>query len=186
MIVLNENISFLEAILVTIPSFLGEMGSIEYNPTGIASMIGLFVYAGFLGIMIGKSAEFLVNLSLKGGVIMKKIRYKNHIIICGWNYQGPKIIEGILLGDTHLRRPIVILADLDKPPYSSDKVDFVSGSPYKKKDLIRAGIKTADSAIILTDIKNEKTDNPDADALLITLAIESLNQEVHTCVQLLY
>jgi len=185
MIMLNENVSFIEAILVTIPSFLGEMGSIEYSATGIASMIGLIVYVGFLGILIGKAAEFLVSLSLKGGVIMKNIKYKNHLLICGWNYQGPKIIENLLSSNIHQKKPIVILANMEKPPYSSDKVDFIKGFPYRKEDLIRAGIKKADSAIILTDITCEKTDNPDADALMITLAIETINRDVHTCVQLL-
>jgi voltage-gated potassium channel len=50
---------------------------------------------------------------------------------------------------------------------------------------MRAGILDADSAIILTDIRGEKSNNPDADALMTTLAIESLNKDVHTCVQLL-
>ena len=181
-IMTNENVSLLEAILITIPSFLGEMGSIEFSPTGIASMIGLLVYVAFLGILIGKAAEYLVSISFRGGVIMKKIRYKNHVLICGWNYQGPKIIENLLASNVQHKKPIVILADMENPPYSTSKVDFVRGAPYKKDDLIRAGIKNADSAIILTDMGK---DNPDADALMITLAIESLNKDVHTCVQIL-
>ena len=184
-IIVYENVGILEATLRIIPSFLGELGSLEINPTGFAMMLGLFVYAGFLCILIGKAAEVLVNISFKGGIVMKKIRYKNHIIICGWNYQGEKIIECLLTEDIHHEKPIVILADLDKPPYSSDKVDFISGQPWRKEDLIRAGILDADSAIILTDIRSEKSNNPDADALMITLAIESLNKDVHTCVQLL-
>ncbi|MFE3845298.1 NAD-binding protein [Thermoplasmatota archaeon] len=184
-IIFFEKVGFLEATLRIIPSFLGELGAIEINPTGFASMLGLFVYAGFLCILIGKAAEVLVSISLKGGIVLKKVRYKNHIVICGWNYQGAKIIECLLTEDIHHEKPIVILADLDKPPYSSDKVDFISGKPWRKEDLIRAGILDADSAIILTDITCEKSKNPDADALMITLAIESFNRDVHTCVQLL-
>ena len=160
-----------------------ELGYFEINPTGFASMLGLFVYAGFLCILIGKAAEVLVSISLKGGVIMKKVRCKNHFIICGWNYQGSKIIESLLSESKHHEKPIVILADLDKPPFDSDKVDFISGKPWRKEDLIKAGILDADSAIILTDIRSEKSQNPDADALMITLAIESLNKDVHTSVQ---
>jgi voltage-gated potassium channel len=184
-IVVYEKVSYLEATLRIVPSFLGELGTIEINPTGLASMLGLFVYAGFLCILIGKAAEVLVSISLKGGVITKKVRYKNHIIICGWNYQGSKIIECLISESKHHEKPIVILADLDKPPFSSNKVDFISGIPWRKEDLCKAGILDADSAIILTDIRSEKSQNPDADALMITLAIESLNRDVHTCVQLL-
>jgi len=184
-IITYEKISFLDATLRIVPSFLGELGYFEINPTGLASMLGLFVYAGFLCILIGKAVEVLVSISIKGGIIMKKVRHKNHFVICGWNYQGPKIIESLLSEGKHHKKPIVVLAELDKPPYSSDKVDFISGQPWRKEDLIKAGILDADSAIILTDIRSEKSKNPDADALMITLAIESLNKNVHTCVQLL-
>jgi voltage-gated potassium channel len=184
-IMVYENVGFLEATLRIVPSFLGELGVIDITPTGFASMLGLFVYAGFLCILIGKAAEVLVSISLKGGIIMKKVRHKNHIVICGWNYQGAGIIECLRAEDIHNKKSIVILEDVDKPPYSSDKVDFISGKPWRKDDLIRAGILDAYSAIILTDIRSEKSKNPDADALMITLAIESLNRDVHTCVQLL-
>jgi len=79
----------------------------------------------------------------------------------------------------------VVLADLEKIPYDSDRVDFIQGVPWRKEDLEKAAMSKANTAIVLTDIRSEKNDNPDAEALLITLAIESLNRKVHTCVQLL-
>jgi len=178
-----ENVSILEALLRILPSILGDIGSVETNPTGIASILALAVYICFLGMVFGKISDVLINISLKGGLVMKKVNYKNHIVICGWNYQGQKIIEDLLC--SYMKKPIVILADMEKVPYDSDKVDFVRGYPWKKEDLIRAGIPKADTAIILTDITSKKTTNPDADALMITLSIESLNRGVHTCVQLL-
>ena len=183
-IMIYENVGFLDATVRLMPSFLGDRGPAEITPTGIASILGLVIYVGVLGVVIGKIAEFFINLALKGGIIMKKVNHKNHIVICGWNYQGPKIIENLLSNDYH-ERPIVILADMEKTPYSSDEVDFISAIPWKKENLINAGIPKADTAIILTDIKCEKTDNPDGDALMITLAVEALNPDVHTCVQLL-
>ncbi len=118
---------------------------------------------------------------------MKKVNYKNHIIICGWNIQGKNIIKQLLTSDISERRPIVILADLDNKPVDEDRVDFISGDPTKEDDLKRAGIMKANTAIILTQIgpDSQRGINPDAQAVLMTLAVEALRRDVHTCVQLL-
>lgn len=182
----SEKVSILEAVLLLLPPILGNLGTVEVTPTGIAFILSLVIYICFLGIIFGKLAEILVNLALKGGVFVKKVNFEKHIVICGWNFQGPKILESLLSGEAHKEKPIVILADMEKVPYDSNEVDFIPGCPWKKEDLIRAGIPKADTAIILTDIRGEKTSNPDADALMVALAIENLNNKVHTCVQLLF
>jgi len=182
----SEKVSILEAVLMLLPPILGNLGEVEVTPTGLAFILSLVIYICFLGIIFGKLAEVLVNLALKGGVFVKKVNFIKHIVICGWNFQGPKILESLLSGDTHKEKPIVILADMEKIPYDSVEVDFIPGCPWKREDLIKAGIPKADTAIILTDIRCEKTSNPDADALMVALAIENLNKKVHTCVQLLF
>jgi len=182
----SEKVSILEAVLMLLPPILGNLGEVEVTPTGIAFILSLVIYICFLGIVFGKLAEVLVNLALKGGVFVKKVNFEKHIVICGWNFQGQKILESLLSSDDYKETPIVILADMEKIPYDSDEVDFIPGCPWKKENLIRAGIPKADTAIILTDIRGEKTSNPDADALMVALAIENLNRKVHTCVQLLF
>jgi voltage-gated potassium channel len=182
---ISEKVGFLHAVLILMPSILGELGTVEENPKDIVFITSLAIYVCFLGLIFGKASQVLVNLLLKGGVVMKKVNYENHIVICGWNYQGPKVVESLLSCGIRGKKAIVILADMEKVPYDSDDVDFVHGCPWREGDLIRAGIPKADNAIILTDIIGEKTSNPDADALMITLAIECLNRNIHTCVQLL-
>mgnify|MGYP006287067169 FL=1 len=110
---------------------------------------------------------------------------KNHIIICGWNEQGKNLVDQLLSPDIAESRPIVILANLSKRPLTEDRVDFISGDPTKEKDLKAAGIMTANTAIILTDCyKKSKDINPDAQAVLMTLAVEALRRDVYTVVQL--
>ena len=183
----SEKVSILEAVLMLLPPILGSLDEIEViTPKGITFILSLVIYICFLGLIFGKLADVLINLALKGGVFVKKVNFEKHIVICGWNFQGQKILESLLSSDDHRGKPIVILADMEKIPYDSGEVDFIPGCPWKREDLIRAGIPKADTAIILTDIRGEKTSNPDAEALMIGLAIENLNKKVHTCVQLLF
>ncbi|PKP59219.1 MAG: hypothetical protein CVT89_01540 [Candidatus Altiarchaeales archaeon HGW-Altiarchaeales-2] len=184
LLIMIDGHNLMETMLIITPKLLGQLDTIDFTLTDFASTISLFVYVIFLGAIIGKSTEAITNLNHRRGVFTEKVNHKNHIVICGWNFQGPKIVENLLL--SHTQKEIVILVDSEEIPYTCDKIDFVRGCPYKKDDLIRAGIPDADTAIVLTKFtgKNAST-NPDADALIVILAIETLNKNIHTCVQLL-
>jgi voltage-gated potassium channel len=186
---IEMNVTIFEGLTDVLPLFLGELGSLEWQ-SGLAKFtgaVGLIAGVVFITIIGAKIVSWFVNLSLREGRIMKKVSYKNHIIICGWNIQGKNIIKQLLTSDIEQRRPIVILADLDKKPVGEDIVDFISGDPTKEEDLKRAGIMKANTAIILSQIGPgfQAGINPDAQAVLMTLAVEALRRDVYTCVQLL-
>ncbi len=136
---------------------------------------------GFLGYIFGQIAAYFVGKSLSGGKIMKKVKFKDHIIVCGWMSGTAKILDELTSKDVKTKRKIVVLADLDKNPLDREDIAFVRGDPTKDKDLLRAGIMTANTVIITLD---RKADDADAKAILTTLAVESLNRKVYTCVEL--
>jgi voltage-gated potassium channel len=116
---------------------------------------------------------------------LKRVDYSHHIIICGWNFQGERIIQELLASSSDKDKcRIVILANQEKRPTKEERVDFVKGDPTQDEALIRAGVKVADSVIVMSDL-NKNANEADAETLMIVLAVESLNREVHTCVQLL-
>ena len=114
----------------------------------------------------------------------KKVKSSGHIIICGWNFQGERIINHLLSPDQKLCRQIVVLADLERRPVRDERIEFMMGDPTQDEDLVRAGVMRAYSIIVLSDFYKEPNE-ADAGALMVTLAVESLNRSVHTCVQLL-
>jgi len=185
-IMIFKKVSIIKAFLQTWTALLGDIElDIGTGVDAIVAGICLILSIIFIALIVGWLTTYILNITMKGGIMTNKVNYKNHVVICGWNYQGPRIIKNLLSCDTYEKKPIVVLEDMEKIPYDSHKVDFIKGFPEKKEDLIKAGILKAESAIILTDITGEKSSNPDAEALMITLAIESLNRSVHTCVQLL-
>jgi voltage-gated potassium channel len=78
-------------------------------------------------------------------------------------------------------RPVVLLANIEENPVPNSPVRFVRGDPTKGEDLERANIKEADAAIIFPTPGSE---NPDAQSLLTALAIETINPDVYTCVEI--
>ena len=183
-IMLYKKLDFLSALIFILPSFMGSLANIGKDLPDFARLICLAMYVLILGAIISKISEKIIVYALRGGIIMSRVKYKNHIVICGWNYQAPTIIEQLLSTDIYSKRQIVILADFNEVPYKSDKIVYVKGVPWKKDDLVHAGIPTADTAIVLSDL-NGRSANPDGDSLLTVLAIETLNRNVYTCVQIL-
>jgi len=169
------------AFTYLLPSFFGQLTDIEINSGEIVRLIALASYILFLGAIVSKISEHFIDRIMIGGTIMNKTNFRDHIIICGWNYQAPEIIKHLTSKDLKYQREILILADFEKIPYKSTDVNFLKGVPWRREDLIKAGVLNAAVAIILP---NSKSSNPDADSLLTVLAAESLNKSLYTCVLL--
>ncbi len=78
----------------------------------------------------------------------------------------------------------MVLTNREERPVKDERIEFVRGDASQDTDLIRAGLMKADSVIVLTDL-NKGANEADAEALMVVLAVESLNREVHTCVQIM-
>lgn len=179
-----ENISFRDAVMMSMPAFLGELGIVDSkSPISQAAMLlSLLLNITIIALITAKITSEFIDLLKKGGRIVTKVRTENHIIVCGWNFQGEKIINELTKSNPNC--DIVILAQLDKRPDIKGDFDFINGDPTQDDDLERAGIKKAASVIILTDF-TASANEVDARALMITLAVESLNRKTHTCVQIM-
>jgi len=114
----------------------------------------------------------------------KRVNFSGHTIICGWNFQGKRIVRELLLANVKQQRGIVILTDSEERVVKDERVAFINGDPTQDKNLLRAGVERASSVIVLTDF-TKGANEADAEALRVVLAVESLNRKVHTCVQIM-
>ena len=184
-IIVFEKVSFGAAAIMILPAFLGELGILESNfiITQISVMAALIVSVAFIAIITAQITTIFIEFCRRGGSIMKKVDLSDHIIIAGWNFQGEGIVRELLCSEAKSHREIVILADCEKRPVKDERIDFIKGDPTQDKDLIRAGIKRGNSVIVLSDLA-KPANEADAEALMIILAVETLNREAHSCVQI--
>jgi voltage-gated potassium channel len=110
------------------------------------------------------------------------------VVICGWNERGYSIIQQLHQDVIKDKKPILIVSEnisdiefTDNDIYNN--VYIVNGDPSNVKILRRANIAAADTAIILAASKDRAS--ADVTALTIALAIESMNAQVHTVVELM-
>ena len=185
-IMVNDHIGYGQAVLKVFPSFLGELGEIG-DPNlavQISIVVGLLASISFIVIITAKITSVLIEFMRRGGSMAKKVNFSGHTIICGWNFQGERIVEDLLEADAKKHRGVVILANSEERPLKEERVEFIKGNPADDEDLIRAGVKKAESVIVLTDFTMDAS-AADAQAIMIALAVEDLNREVHSCVQIM-
>ncbi len=184
-IMIFEGISFGSANLEILPAFFGEVGIIEspYIAVQISVVIGMIASVTVIVIITAKITSVFVEFVRRGGIMAKKVNLSGHTIICGWNFQGERVINELLSADVRQQRGVVVLNDSEKRPFKEERAEFIKGDPSQDNDLKRAGIMKADSVIVLTDL-TKGANEADAEALMVVLAVESLNPKVHTCVQI--
>ena len=183
-VMISEQVSFGEATSMMVPAFLGELGKVESRSivTQVSILVALLSSIAFLAVITGRVTSRFVEVCRAGGSIVKQVSCSDHIVICGWNFQGERIVNELMRSQGRKKRRIVILANRSTRPLSDEHVEFVQGDPTQDEALLRAGIQRADSAIILSDMEKSAND-ADSEALMIILAVESLNRDVHSCVQ---
>ena len=139
-------------------------------------------------------ASIFIERKIKEGEALDLSKEKEQIVICGWNQNGEKTIEGILLHDANSRYPIVLVNELDKDDvdslqykYKERDIHFVRGNFVKEDVLARANIFKAKAAIILADISNDHSvDKADERTIFGAMAIKSMAPKVRVCAELVH
>lgn len=145
---------------------------------GLIAVLGIAM-VGLPGGII--ASGFVEEYRKKREGIVDKVTLKGHVVICGWNFHGIKVVEDLTSEQLFSEDSIVILANLEKTPYYSERITFINGSPWEKKNLEKANMKYAKSVIILA---NPDIPNPDAETLMTTLSIKRNYPNVYSSVQL--
>ncbi|MBI2900599.1 MAG: TrkA family potassium uptake protein [Planctomycetes bacterium] len=153
----------------------------------VCSFLTLLLGICFLGCFTGEVASYLVERRLKGGSGMKPVDCSGHIIVTRWSKDTEHIVEELCSEDVKDQKHIVVIDKaLEKLPVEGNPfLHFVHGDPTESVVLERAGVMRADTAIVLADATSTDYNAEDARNILITLAIESMNKAVYTCVQIL-
>lgn len=129
------------------------------------------------------AARFVATV-VRRGAGMGTFKGSGHLLICGWSAKGPEIIRELRAREVEDQRDIVILADRETAPPEHDTT-FIRGNPSNADDLMRAGIERVSTVIVLADASNasDEPDDLDARSLLTTLAVESINRDAYSCVE---
>lgn len=145
---------------------------------------GLIILAGIasFSLFTASVSSMLIAKKIREGKGLEEIKLKNHILICGWNYNCESILDSFISFTSQIDTPDIVLVNNLEEEASSDllyrykqlNLKFVKGDFASESVLIRAGIKNAESAIILPDLASPTRANADEKTVLVTLSIKSI------------
>jgi len=160
----------------------------RYPVTTTGRVLALFLM--FMGvvttsILSGTIASIFVDRKIREGKGLQDVSLRNHLVLCGFNRNTERILEGIgkLSGK---KQEVVLVNAMDSERYQTlnakfEDIDlrFVRGDFTHEVILKKASIANARAAIIVSDESGENNlDNADERTILASLAIKSLNPDI--------
>jgi len=173
-------------------STVGYGDKVPGTPVGkiIAVFMMLFGVA-ILSVVTATISSIFVAQKLKEGKGLQEIKFKDHLLLCGWNgkcdeilsilEKQPKEFPGIVLINQLPEETIVELL----ARYESLNLRFVRGDFTKENVLIRAGGKSARIAVIVPDESAPLAKKGDERTILTTLSLKTLNPKIRVIVHIL-
>ncbi|MCB0275759.1 MAG: NAD-binding protein, partial [Calditrichaeota bacterium] len=137
---------------------------------------------GVLGMFTASIASVFVEKKLRINRGMSSFEFNNHIVICEWNYRAREILSSLRADPRTREKTVLLIADLPEKPVEDENLYFIQGD-ITEENMKRANLKGADTAVVLGDDSLDPNAR-DAQVVLAALAIENLNSEVYTIVEL--
>jgi voltage-gated potassium channel len=155
----------------------------------IVVLSGLFL----LSMVTATVASVFVEKKIREGKGLETIKFKDHIVLCGWNNNAEETVEGLIRTVPGKKLHLVLVNELFEEEVESLKFKFqdhefrfLRGDFTREDVLARANIAQAWSAILLADTSGQHSlEQADERTILATLAIKSMAPEVKTCAELL-
>jgi voltage-gated potassium channel len=150
----------------------------------IIGIVIMFFGMGMISVLTATISSIFVTRKIKEGRGLEDIKFKDHLVICGWNFNGEQILSNLRKASEKVG-PVVLINQLSedvvtdiKNNFSGLNIKYVRGDFSKETILNRANIKMANAAIILPDTTNGLGASSDELTILTTLSIKAINPKV--------
>ncbi|WP_425447197.1 potassium channel family protein [Dethiothermospora halolimnae] len=154
------------------------------TPAGqIIAVILMVLGISAFGFITAAVASAFVENKLKEGMGLMDIKFEDHIVIIGWNNKSEIILKELIEDNPDSK--IVIIDKREKLILDEKNVFFVHGDPTKDETLRKANIEKAHTVIVVADENLEDDRTADARSVLICLAVDKLNTNIHLIAEVL-
>lgn len=164
---------------------VGYGDKVPVTPGGrIIGIVIMFFGMALISLFTATVSSIFVTRKIKEGRGLESVKDKDHLVICGWNFNGEQVLAN-LLEDNKKAGSIILINHLPEETVSDIisnfpalKIKYVRGDFTKEPILNRANIKSARAAIILPDTNSGISATSDEQTILATLSVKSLNPKI--------
>lgn len=184
--------SLFEAIYFTLVT-ISTVGYGDITPKTVPGRV-VTMFLIFSGMILISSftatiSSILISKKLKEGQGVSKIKGKNFVILCGWNWKAEGVIGSLISSGI---RDIVLINDNDPvqmntltDKFTKAEIRFVKGDFTDINILKKAGVENSSGVLIIPDSSNASSQGADEKTVFATMTIKSISERIKVHVQLL-
>lgn len=188
----NQHESWYERILETIWWAVITMTTVGYGDKvpithggRIVGILMAFSGVALVSIFTATISSVLVARKIKEGKGLQNLTVKNHILICGWNFNVEPLMFSLEMFNADKKNTVVMINEMQEDTindiilrHKDLNVKFVRGDFGNETVLDRANAKFAKSAIIVPDATRGTISQADEKTLLTVLTLKSINPKI--------
>jgi len=173
------------------------MTTVGYGDITPASTLGKVLSLIIMGcgisltaLLTAEIASYFVEKRIREGKGMEEIKFKKHVILCGWNSRAMKIIEKMTAAGSKAP-PLVLVNELPEEHVANIlsrcegiQAKYVRGDYVHEGVLQRANVAEAEAVLLLIDTHGARPEaRPDDRTVLAAFTIKNINTRVRVCAE---
>lgn len=135
------------------------------------------------GFVTAAVASVFVENKARKGMGLLNIKFQGHIVVIGWNHKSEIIVNELI--EENVKRKIVIIDKMERLDMEHPDIYFVHGDATRDEVLKKANVQFAQTVIVVADEKIQNEEMADAKSVLICLAVDRLNTDIHLIAEVL-
>ncbi len=163
------------------------------TPAGrIFAVLIMFIGISLVSLLTASISSIFVAQKIREGKGLEKLNLTNHLILCGWNPNGERVLDSIQHLSGMKKRDLVLINELNeeevtmlKNRYPGMHIHFVSGDFTQEEILNRAGILDADTVMVIPNTTGSEVATYDEKTIFATLTIKSMDSNIRVVAYLL-
>jgi voltage-gated potassium channel len=137
-------------------------------------------------------SSIFVAQKIREGKGLEKLNLTDHLILCGWNPNGERLLNSIQKLSKGEKKDVVLINELNeeeisklKNRFNALKIQFVSGDFTQEEILEKASINDADTVIVIPNTTGSEVATFDEKTIFATLTIKSIDPSIRVVAYLL-
>ena len=163
------------------------------TPAGrIFAVLIMFIGISLVSLLTASISSIFVAQKIREGKGLEQLNLNNHLILCGWNPNGGRILDSIQHLSNSKKLELVLINEMNeedvtqlKNRYQQLDIKFVAGDFTQEEILNKANIFEANTVIVIPNTTGSEVATYDEKTIFATLTIKSMDSSIRVVAYLL-
>ena len=158
----------------------------------VFAVLIMFIGISLVSLFTATISSIFVAQKIREGKGLEKLNLTDHLILCGWNPNGERLLNSIQKLSKGEKKDVVLINELNeeeisklKNRFNTLKIHFISGDFTQEEILEKASINEVDSVIVIPNTTGSEVATYDEKTIFATLTIKSINPVIRVVAVLL-